>query len=263
MAADHAVRDTGAGKRLLDRVALSVHAVEDGEIREIAPCRYAVEDGFCDEHGFVTLARRGMQDDAFALGVLRPEGLALALGIILDNVVRRVEDGSGTAVILLQTDDDRALELVLKGEDVLDGRAAEAVDALVVVADHAEVAVPAGKQADQAVLALVGVLILVDHDILEAILVVFEHVGILLKEFDSVVDQVVEVHRVGGQESLLVHGVALSDIFDAAVIGRDALDVLRLLHLVLVLADLVEHRLMRQELFIYIELFEDFLHQSA
>jgi len=55
----------------------------------------------------------------------------------------------------------------LEFQEVPGLRAAPAVDALVIVADDADVAFLAGEQADQVELQLVRVLELIDHDLLE------------------------------------------------------------------------------------------------
>ena len=91
----------------------------------------------------------------------------------------------GRAVVLLELDHARVGEVLLEVEDVAHVRAAEAVDRLSVVADHREVAVPVGhrcappvaapvlrraaadQQLQQAVLRVVGVLVLVDEDVAE------------------------------------------------------------------------------------------------
>jgi hypothetical protein len=66
---------------------------------------------------------------------------------------------------------------------VCDVRAPEAVDRLVLVADDAEVGVrPVGELVDEAVLDVVGVLVLIDHDIAIALLVAPLHLGDILEE---------------------------------------------------------------------------------
>ena len=74
---------------------------------------------------------------------------------------------------------------------------AEPVHRLVGVADDAHVLVAAGEQQDDLVLRLVGVLVLVDEDVLEALAVVLEDVGVVAQQADGVDEQVVEVHRPG------------------------------------------------------------------
>ena len=69
--------------------------------------------------------------------------------------------------------------------------------ALVAVAHDADVAVLLGEGEDELVLDGVGVLVLVDEDVLEAAVVVLEEVGLGLEELDGLAEQVVEVHGAG------------------------------------------------------------------
>ena len=116
------------------------------------------------------------------------------------------------AVVLLEHDDGDVGERVLELEDVADVGAAEPVDRLVAVADDADVAVRLAEQEDELVLDRVGVLVLVDEHVLEALLVVLEHVGVALEELDGVAEQVVEVHGPGPQQAGLVLAVDVGDL---------------------------------------------------
>ena len=75
-------------------------------------------------------------------------------------------------------------------------RAAPGVDALRVVADDRDVVMPRGQQVNQVALELVRVLVFVHEDELEAALVMFAHVGVLLQQLEPEREQVVEIHRV-------------------------------------------------------------------
>ena len=84
------------------------------------------------------------------------------------------------AVVLLEAHDVCASgKSLLEVEDVPDVGAAPAVDGLVVVAHDAEVAVAAGEQLHELVLRAVGVLVLVDEDVLELAAVLLQLVRIL------------------------------------------------------------------------------------
>ena len=87
--------------------------------------------------------------------------------VVGNDGVGRIQNGLRRAVVLLQPDEARALILVFKIQDVLDRRAAEAIDALVIVTDDADILVPAGQQRGQQILQVVRILILVDEDIAE------------------------------------------------------------------------------------------------
>ena len=64
---------------------------------------------------------------------------------------------------------------------------------------------------DQLVLGPVGVLVLVDQHVLEALLVVRQHVGQAWNRLTVTQQQVVEVHGAGGQQPALVLPVDLGD----------------------------------------------------
>ena len=101
-------------------------------------------------------------------------GFVLAARVVLDDVARGLDDRLGRAVILLEFDRVHALlarVVLLELQDVADVRAAPLVDGLVLVADHADVAVAAvlgvSEHRKQQILAAVGILILVDVNVTE------------------------------------------------------------------------------------------------
>ena len=100
----------------------------------------------------------------------RPSFCAISAGGGAEDVRRR-------AVILLEPDDLRAGEILLEAQDVADLGAAPGIDRLVVVADAAEILVELRQQPQPEILRDVGVLILVDQDVAEAVLIVGEDVG--------------------------------------------------------------------------------------
>ena len=114
-----------------------------------------------------------------------------------DDDVREVEHLGRAAVVLLEAHDVRLGKVLVEVEDVPDVGAAPAVDRLVVVTDDADVAVAAGEQLDELVLRAVGVLVLVDEDVLELAAVLLELRRILGEQSDGEHEQIVEVHGVG------------------------------------------------------------------
>ena len=173
----------------------------------------AVRDAGLDDVGDVLPLHHGIggreQSDLFAVAGVGPEVLALALRIVSDDFIRRVQDVAGGTVVLFETDGLRVFIVAFKVQDVFDGGAAEPVDALVVIADDADVHVLAGEEARQHILCRVGVLVLVDEDIAELVLVVFPDFRLLFEEFDRVEDHVVEVHGVRLHEEFLIERIAL------------------------------------------------------
>jgi hypothetical protein len=86
--------------------------------------------------------------------------------------------------------------VLLEVQDVADVGLAPTIDRLVGVADDEKVAVLGGEGGDEDVLDAVGVLVLVDQDVAEALLVAFEQGRHLVEELDRQSEEVVEIDRV-------------------------------------------------------------------
>ena len=212
-AADHLVRHAHPGEVLLHHPALGVGAVEDGDV---GPAQVAavvqLGDLAGDPLGFVHLVVAVVPHDRVAVAPIGPQLLGLAAEVVADDGVGGVEDRLRRPVVLLQHHDRDVRKGVLELEDVPHVRSAELVDRLVAVAHDADVAVLPGEEQDHLVLDGVGVLVLVDHDVLEAAAVALEHVGVVLEEGDGVAEQVVEVHRPGPLEPGLVLAEDVGDL---------------------------------------------------
>ena len=113
-------------------------------------------------------------------------------------------------------------------EDILDICATEGINALRIVTHHANVLQPGGEFLHYEILRIVGVLILIDHDILETLLVLKQHIGEVAEEDVHVEEQVVEVHGHGIAETVVIklvdlgnHGLVgiLVSLLDFGVVG--------------------------------------------
>ncbi len=124
-----------------------------------------------------------------------------------DDFVRGVEDVGGASVVLGEHDGASARELFVKVEDVADIGAAPSVDRLVIIADDAEVFVDRGEAVDHEELCAVGVLVFVDHDLLEAVGPSVEGVGEGAKDLDGESDQVIKVDGSTNAQGVFVEGV--------------------------------------------------------
>ena len=78
-------------------------------------------DGPGNKRGLPLLVSPPVEGDLLPLGVLGPKGFALALEVVGDDPIGRVQDAGGAAVVFFQADDPGGRELLLKGEDVFDG----------------------------------------------------------------------------------------------------------------------------------------------
>ena len=246
-ASHHAVWDRTLGKGTLYGAGLRIGAVQYGKIVEATRgavraglCHHAV-DGVHNGAGFCHLILRRAQDDFFALTGARPKVFAPTPLIMRNNPVRRLQNGTGRAIVLLQLDDPRIAEAPVEAENILDGRPAELVNGLVIVTHHHQVMVPAGQNDRQLQLCLVGILILVDADVAEFLLIVFPDVIARAEQAHCLHDDIIKVHRVGARQLggiLPVNGSNLP----CPVIGTSRLGgILRRAQFILLPADGIHH----------------------
>ena len=111
------------------------------------------------------------------------------------------------AVVLFQFDDLRAGIILFEIEDVGDIRAAPTVDGLVLIADHANVVMVSDEQSQQAVLAVVGVLVFIHENVFELVPVFLSDVLMSGQKLDRVKNQIIEIERAAVFESPFVAGV--------------------------------------------------------
>jgi hypothetical protein len=184
-----------------------------------------------------------------AVGGAQP--LGAPLGVVGDHRVGGVQHPLGGAVVLLQDGDPRAGVVALEVQDVAGVGAAPRVDGLVVVAHHAEVLTRTGQQARHLKLGAVGVLVLVDHQVVPALPALLAHLHVVAEEPDREEQEVVEVRGPGGAQRLLVarvdvgreHRVVVGAVVAHAALGHLQLRRLRVHHAVLPVGDLEEHAL--------------------
>ena len=234
------MRDARAGKVAFDGSRLGVHAVENGVVCQM-PARFQVlTDDIRDMAGFVLLILGGIHLHLIALTIIRPQSLALALGVVLDDAVGCVKDIGGGAIVLFQTDGlGTGIEL-FKVENVLNGSATEAVDALVVIAHHADVALRPGEQTDQMELCHAGILILVHQQVAVLVLVEFPHVRVVGQQLHGLVDEVVKIERTGLFQLFLVSCVDAGGLGALHVSGVVCKGLLRADQLILPAAHLID-----------------------
>ena len=131
-AADDLVRHAEAHERLLDHAALGVRAVQHGHLAPVdRVVALQLAHGGADPAGLVTLVLGVVPDDPVARAEVGPQRLRLALGVVVDHRVRRVEDRLRAAVVLVEHDRGDVGERRLELEDVPEVRPTEAVHAVV------------------------------------------------------------------------------------------------------------------------------------
>jgi len=260
-AAHDLIRHAVAFEGVFERVRLCVHAVQHGIFFPVPAAVVVHHDAADNKIRLVLLVENRLDEHAVARARIGPEGLALPAGVVLDDGIRRVEDILRGAVVLLQADRAAALVFLFKVQNICDVRAAKFVNALVIVADDADVALFPHKLLHQKILQAVRVLILVDEYITELAAVVLAHLVLLLQQCDRMEKNVVKVERVCLGESLHIADINPGDGFLApvAAVFPAAGIVLRRLHRVLRIRDGRKHLARRELLFINIQFFQDIL----
>ena len=202
-AADDLVGHARAQEHIFENTRLSVGAVEHGNIVVARALGMQLLDLAGNPATLVTLIARleGLNLLAIALG--RKQALVLALRVVAHHGVGGAQDMARGTVVLLQFDRLAVFKVLLKVQNVGDVGAAPTVNGLVVVAHDHEVLVLGGQQVGNLVLNVVGVLILVDANVAEALLVLVEHLGAGAQQLERAHEQVVEVHGVGGAQAAL------------------------------------------------------------
>ena len=255
----HAVRHARVEQGGLDHPALRVAAVEHrhfalGHIfpRELLhlvhhPLRLGeIAGGFKHPHR-LTRAR------------VRAQVLAQPVAVVGNQLVGRVQDVAHAAVVLLQLDLVLHAELPNEVGHVAHARAAEGVNALVIVA-HGKHRVARRCQTlqrrraehfDPGVLQAVGVLKLVDQDVLEAPLVVLAHRVVVAQHFVRAQHQLAKIHHPFSLALFLVQRVQL-DLLAGLFVAH--LHIAGALPVFLAAADEILDLLGRKTLVVHVEL---------
>ena len=199
----HAERD----EPLFDLAHLGGDAHQDGDLGERMLLGVQRLDLLADEARLLLGIPGAGDRDLFAGLVLGAQRLAEAALVLGDQAGGGREDVAGRAVVALEPDDRRAGKIVLEAQDVVDLGAAPAIDRLVVVADAAQVLARLGEQPQPEILGDVGVLVLVDQHVAEAVLVLLQNVGVLAPEAQAFEQEVAEIGGVEGLQPLLVGAV--------------------------------------------------------
>ena len=140
---------------------------------------------------------------------------------MMDKRVGGIDDGLGRAVVTLKFEQPCVGIALLESEDITYIRSAEGVDRLRVVAHYADVILRFGELFDDEVLGIVGVLVLIDEDVLEDVLIVMERARVLVEEEAEIGQQVVKIHRVSRLETQLVELIDIGHAvhaFDAVLL---------------------------------------------
>ena len=205
-----AVRYSLLAQLFLKGPALSVGAVEDGEIVIVALLLFhnAPDVLGHDHHLFLVAIERLVSDGVAHLVLAIDVFLYLPL-IVLDKTVGSIDDLLRGSVVALKFEEAGVFVEFLEAEDVFDVCTTEGIDALRVVAHDAHPLSLLGEQVNDLLLCEVGVLVLIHQHIFELVHVVPSHFLMVVEEEEGVEQQVVEIHGIGLTAPLCVFEIYL------------------------------------------------------
>ena len=176
---------------------MNVRPKQNGLIRpRNAPGQTGVVNLLHHGAGFFLVVREGVQSNFCPWPFVRPELFAAPARVAFDDGVGRRENSVGRTIILFQLDDFDLGEMFLQLEQVGNLRAAPSVNALVIVAHDAQVAVLASQRVDQVKLGGVGVLVFIHHHVMILFPACSERVGVLREKPERQQNQIIEIDGV-------------------------------------------------------------------
>ena len=259
LAAEDLVGDARAHQHFFHHTGLGIGAVEHGAVAVILPCPVELADAARDPGSLIALVTSSIQMNLFARALFRPQGLFLTASVVSDDLIGCVQDVGGGAIVLLQLDNGGVGVILLEIKNVADVRAAPAVDGLIVITHDAEVAALVSEQLDHHVLGVVGVLILVHHDVTETFAVALQHRRMIRQQLEGLDQQIVEIQGVVGLQAGLILQIDIVDHLAAVILLGFAEPLVRAHELVLRIGNFGRQLAGRQELLIDIQPLEDLL----
>ena len=197
LAADQMVAHSGRAQGGFNGTRLLVRPEKDGTIAPLRFVRQPLElDLRHNFAGFIFICIVSLNLDFGPGAIAGPQGFPTTADVVLDDGVGRIENIRGAPIILLQLDDLDLGKMLLQVQQIGHLRSAPAVNALVIIADDAKVAMFLGERMDQFKLGGVGVLIFVHHHILIFFAAGGQCVGMPAKKPEGQQNQIVKIHGV-------------------------------------------------------------------
>ena len=152
-----------------------------------------------DEFRFDLIIRHTDDMDRFAAFLRTPQVFSTAAGVVFDEAICSRKDRVRAAVVLLETDDLGIGEVVFKLQDVRHLCSAPPVDALVVIAHHANIRRRARSQhAHEIELEAVGILELIDEHLRIAGSPLVADIRVFIEKLNGLHEEVIKIHCVQG-----------------------------------------------------------------
>ena len=216
---DDLVRNRELGENLLEYPRESVRAIQYCEIG-VAQVECFTERLDClgNENSFRLIVSVVLESDQLAAVPIRPQIFLMTFRVVLNDRVRRIENDRGRAVVFLQPDYTRTGKIILEIQYVFRVRATESIDRLIVVSNDADIFIPFRQGHRKHVLRFIYVLVLIDKNVLVAVLKMAQRFRAVLHKLDRFHYQVVEIERLIADQTRLISLVNLTDQLLPAVV---------------------------------------------
>ena len=194
----NAIRNTLLSELLLEAAALGIGTVENGKITILAAI-LAPDTLHVLRHNrrlFLVAVSRLILN-LLTLRILAEHILRNLVAVMLDQTVSRLNDGLGRAVVLFQFEETRALKLALIVENIIDIGTTETIDTLRVITHGTNTLLLLTELHDDRHLNVVGILILIHQDIIEAGGIFVANILMLPEELIGKRQQIIEIHGIG------------------------------------------------------------------
>ncbi len=169
---------------------MSIGTIENSEVR--IGVSLTVSYHIRDEIRFVFFIDSLEYDDLFSYRITREESFLHLIGIIFDHGVGRIDDDLSRPVVLFEIDDHCRRVVFFEREDILDIRPTPRVDPLPIITDDTEIFRFTREYPDDFILEHIGILVLIDHEILEPIMEILEH----LRQIEHLTEQEEEIIKI-------------------------------------------------------------------
>ena len=182
-AAHHGVGHATFNEYFFKHAGLGIGTIQHGHVAQLcALLELQLLHALNNKARFIAFIHRLIIGNLRAHAIIGPQILRLAARVIFNHRIGSIQNHLCAAVVLLQLHQLGLGIILFKVQNIANIRPAPAVNALVRIAHHAQIAVLAGQKLCQKILHMVGILILVHHDVIKFILIFFPCLGNLLQE---------------------------------------------------------------------------------
>ena len=202
--ADDLIRHAGTHKSFFKAVGLGMHTVKHRKIAVFCAFANTFKHYIGNIFRFSVLINTAAYCNFASVSVGSPKVFAFSLGIVGNNFVCGRKYILRGAIVLFQPYHLCPGELSFERKDIFYGSSAEFINGLIIITHNAKVFILCGQKRHKHILHMVCILIFVHHDILPAVLIIFQHFRVGFKKPYRFAKQVVKIQSARFVQFLLI-----------------------------------------------------------